>query len=801
MNLSAKPLLERSGWSAFILSVILAIIGIILFVGGAWLAIIGGSLYYVLAGASLLASAWFIANGKMLGAWIYIATVIVSILWGFVEVGLNGWALVPRIVAPLILLIWVLAVLPRLHTLDGKRYRLYGFAGLGAFVVILGALIGITNRSPVLSPVPDTQNTMAFDASAPLGNKAEWPTYGGAPSAQRYSDLDQINLSNVDKLQRVWTYHTGELSQEKPNKFGAETTPLKIGNSLYGCSGMNKIYALDPQTGKARWEYDPKVETKYIPYTAACRGVAYYKVPTAQPNDPCAQRIIEGTLDGRIIAVDALTGQLCQAFGANGQVDITVNMGRVIPGMVAITAPPVIVNGVIVTGHQVQDGQYRWAPSGVIHGYDAVTGELRFAWDVMQPDTKTTPPEGQTYTRGTPNMWTAATGDESLGLVYLPMGNSSADYFSSARRPAENAVSSALVALDVKTGKPRWVFQTVHKDVWDYDLGSQVTLINFPTGNGMVPALILPSKTGEIYIIDRRTGKSLTGVGQYKAPSGGVEPSERAAIQPVSRYASLRQPDLKEKDMWGMSPIDQMICRIQFRMASYKGYMTPPTVGKRFIEYPGYNGGSDWGSLAVDPRRGVIIANYNDMPNYNKLITRKTANQKGIYGLGDPRQTATSDNEDLGAQEGVPYAIIVNAGWQMPVTGMLCKQPPYGGIRAIDLASGKTLWDRPFGTARNNGPFGIPSMLPFTIGTPNNGGPAVTAGGLVFIAAASDNLIRAIDIKTGKTVWSDVLPAGGQATPMLYEESGREYLVIMAGGHHFMKTPKGDSLIAYALPQ
>ncbi|MGZ3305271.1 MAG: outer membrane protein assembly factor BamB family protein, partial [Asticcacaulis sp.] len=365
------------------------------------------------------------------------------------------------------------------------------------------------------------------------------------------------------------------------------------------------------------------------------------------------------------------------------------------------------------------------------------------------------------------------------------------------RSPQENAFNSSIVALDATTGKPVWHFQTVHKDVWDYDIGSQPTLVDLPDGT---PAIVVPSKQGDIYVLDRRTGKPLHDVEERPVPQGGEEPQQRSPTQPFSLFANLRHPDLKERDMWGISPIDQMICRIQFRMASYKGFMTPPTAGKRFIEYPGYNGGSDWGSLAVDPRRGVIVANYNDMPNYDILLTRKDADAKGIYPLGDPR-FKPSGGEDKGAQAGAPYADLVNPGWQMPVTGMLCKQPPYGGIRAIDLATGKTLWDRPFGTARNNGPFGIPSMLPFTIGTPNNGGPAVTAGGLIFIAASSDNLIRAIDIRTGKTVWSDVLPAGGQATPMLYEQNGREYLVIMAGGHHFMKTPKGDDLIAYALPQ
>jgi quinoprotein glucose dehydrogenase len=262
-------------------------------------------------------------------------------------------------------------------------------------------------------------------------------------------------------------------------------------------------------------------------------------------------------------------------------------------------------------------------------------------------------------------------------------------------------------------------------------------------------------------------------------------------------------PDLRERDMWGMSLIDQMICRIQFRQATYRGIYTPPTTETRWIQYPSYNGGSDWGGIAVDPRRGVIIANYSDLPNYNRLVPRDEATRRGWA----PRDQARGGDMSSGAegagdpQMGVPFAVEVNAGWRMPFTGLLCKQPPYGGIRAIDLRTGRTIWDRPLGTARRNGPWGIPSMLPFNIGTPNNGGAVVTAGGLVFIAAATDNLIRATDVETGATLWQDLLPAGGQANPMVYEFGGRQYLVIMAGGHHFMGTPPGDYVIAYTLPQ
>ncbi|WP_295963051.1 PQQ-binding-like beta-propeller repeat protein [uncultured Xanthomonas sp.] len=399
----------------------------------------------------------------------------------------------------------------------------------------------------------------------------------------------------------------------------------------------------------------------------------------------------------------------------------------------------------------------------------------------------------------------AAYGRDNAGTRYTPLrqiapGNSSADYWSSSRTPQEDRYATSLVALDVTTGKPVWNFQTTHIDVWDYDLGSQPTLLDFPHDGTTVPAVLLPSKQGELYVLDRRTGKPLVGVEERAVPGGGVEPQRRAKTQPFSLYHSLRKRDLTERDMWGMTPIDQLVCRIQFRSASYKGIYTPPEADRHSIEYPGYNGGSDWGSVAVDPRRGVIVANYNDMPNYNLLVPRAKADKMGWA----PRDQVRGDSggaEGAGdPQAGTPYAINVNAGWRLPFTGLLCKQPPYGGIRAIDLASGKTLWDRPFGSARGNGPFGIHSGLPIEIGTPNNGGAVVSASGLIFIAAATDDLIRAIDLASGKTLWQAKLPAGGQATPMVYAVDGREYLIIVAAGHHFMETKRGDYVIAYALP-
>ncbi len=794
-----------------ILALVIGLIGVVLVIGGAQLAMLGGSFYYLITGLLMVISGILLFLRRSSGAWLYILVVLGTIVWAVWEVGLDGWALVPRVIAPMVLLVPVLFALGALKRERGGATAAVGFGVMALVCVIGGGIVVYANRATVERPVPNSGQDLIGDPALQKVN-SDWPAWGGSDSAQRYSPLNQINKENVGKLERAWMFRTGDLPEER---WGAETTPLKIGDTLYLCSARNRLFAVDAATGEQKWTYDPKVSDEDIPYTAACRGVAHYQVPNVDAAQPCASRIIEGTLDGRLVAVDARTGRPCADFGQNGSVSIKHGMGDPYPGMVSITSAPVIVRGVVVTGHQVLDGQRRWNASGVIQGFDAVTGQLRFAWDMMRPETTTLPPEGETYTRGTPNMWTTATADEALGLVFLPMGNSSADYYSSTRRPAENEYSTSLVALDVTTGKPRWHFQTVHRDVWDYDLGSQATLVDMPVGGAMVPAVILPSKQGDIYILDRRTGQPLHEVENIPVPQGGVEPAQRTPTQPTSKFHTLRKADLTERSMWGMSPIDQMFCRIQFRQASYQGFFTPPTADRHWIQYPGYNGGSDWGGVAVDPVRGVIIANYNDMPNHNRLVPRKEADAQGWFARDDPRyierekeaanrggSLTKSKAEGAGdPQTGVPYAINVNAGWRVKFTGLLCKQPPYGGIRTIDIRTGQTLWDRPFGTARNNGPFGIPSMLPFEIGTPNNGGAVVTAGGLIFIAAATDDLIRAIDIETGKTVWSDVLPAGGQANPMVYEQNGRQYLVIMTGGHHFMETPRGDQVIAYALPQ
>lgn len=792
-----------------------ALIGLVLGVGGVWLITLGGSWYYAIAAVGILLSGLLLIKRNLLGVGLYLLTWVGTIIWALWEVGLDLWPLVPRTVAPTVILILVLLVIPALSTNKvsiAKHGRTVAFilaAPLIAFALMSSNHVHAQSAPSEAEAQSEQDQSSALQQAEPdtelAGPQPEpqlevgqnWPAYGGTYAGRRYSPLSEITKENVGQLEKAWEIRTGDMPSEKAEgKYSPENTPLKVGDSLFTCTAKNIMIALDARTGKEEWRYDPVVSDDAIPYGATCRGVAYYQAPDLNPEDLCAERIIETTLDARMIAVDAKTGQLCTQFGNAGMVDLNVGIGDTVPGWYAVSGPPTIVRGIAVTGAQVKDGQAEDAPSGVIRGYDAVTGELAWAWDMGNPDQKDAPEGDAVYTRGTPNMWTLAAGDEELGLVYLPMGNSSVDYYGANRSDAENEFSTALVAINVTTGDVAWKFQTVHYDVWDYDLGSQPTLVEFPADDGPVLAIIIPSKQGQIYVLNRETGEPIFPVEEREVPTGGVEPENLSPTQPYSTYAALNKPPLTEKDMWGMSPIDQLWCRIQFRRAAYAGEYTPPTAEKRWIQYPGYNGGSDWGGIAVDVERGIIIANYNDMPNYNRLIPREEADARGIKAINEGGQ---GGGGEAGAQAGSPYAIDVNAGWRLP-TGLLCKQPPYGGIRAIDLKTGKTLWDQPLGTARNNGPFGIPSMLPLRIGTPNNGGPLITAGGIAFVAATTDDLLRAIDIETGEVLWEVVLPAGGQTTPMTYEAGGKQYLVIAPGGHHFMETKIGDFITAYALP-
>jgi len=789
--------------AAIVIPLFIGLFGLAMLVGGVKLIAVGGSWYYGLAGLGLAVAAVLLLRRRRAGQALMTLVWAASLAWALWEVGFNGWGLVPRVVGVTVLFLLALAMSPALAAQPVR----FGGAQKGGLMLGIATLagLGFLLGHEVL---PDAGPGDALASNAPPAGAAagDWPYYGGDASARRYSALAQITPANVGRLERAFVFHTGDLPA-KGERYSPANTPLKIGGDLLMCSAKNILIAADAATGKEKWRYDPKVPSEAIPHAAVCRGVAVYTAPALPIGAACKSRVVTTTLDGRIVAVDQRDGKPCAGFGTNGQVDLWKDLGPKVPGWYAPTAAPTVVRGIIVVGGQVRDGQDEDAPSGVIRGYDAVSGALAWAWDLGNPDNIHGPQAGKTYTRGTPNMWATAVGDEKLGLVYLPVSNSSIDYYGGNRSALEDRYSDSLVAVDVSTGRDVWHYQVMHHDLWDYDLGSQPSLLDYPGKDGKpVAAILLPTKQGDMYIFDRTTGQPLTPIGSVKAPTlGSVEPGAIAATQPVSGWHTLRKAPKLESDMWGFSPLDQLMCRIQFRQSNYAGYLTPPSSERPWIQYPGYNGGSDWGSVAIDPVRRLLVANYNDIPNRSQLIPRATANKMGVQPIyaSKTANAAAAGKGEGGAsvypQVHAPYAISVNAGWRNIGTGVPCTAPPYGGIRAVSLDTGKTVWDGPLGTARRNGPFGIPSYIPFNIGLPNNGGAVVTAGGLVFIGAATDNLFRAIDIRTGRTLWQDVLPAGGQANPISYEVNGEQYVLIAATGHAFMETGNSDAIIAYKL--
>jgi quinoprotein glucose dehydrogenase len=345
----------------------------------------------------------------------------------------------------------------------------------------------------------------------------------------------------------------------------------------------------------------------------------------------------------------------------------------------------------------------------------------------------------------------------------------------------------------------RWSFQTTHHDLWDYDVASQPTLVDIPSAAGVQPALLQPTKRGELFLLDRRNGHPLAAVQERPAPQDGIVPEERLSkTQPFSvGMPSVAGPPLTERDMWGLTPLDQLWCRIRFKEARYEGPLTPPGLTPS-IEYPGYSGGADWGGASVDLDRMVLVVNSNRLANYNQLITRDEANARGLYRLTPERPS----NVSIAApQEGTPYGVLTPP-FLSPL-GVPCQRPPFGMLTAIDLNTRKVVWSHALGTARDSGPFGLSSMLPFTLGTPNAGGSLVTRGGVVFISAAQDRYLRAFDTRSGDELWKVRLPAGGQATPMSYysDSSARQFVVIAAGGHAGLQTKAGDYIMAFALPR
>jgi membrane-bound PQQ-dependent dehydrogenase (glucose/quinate/shikimate family) len=618
--------------------------------------------------------------------------------------------------------------------------------------------------------------------------RGDWPQYGGDLGGSRYSPLAQITPQNVSGLKEAWRLRLGD----KIPGTGLEATPLMAGGSLYLCT-PTRIVAVDPETGALRWSFDPKVK---LPAVSTCRGVAYYAAPGAA--GPCASRIIFATSDARLMAVDARDGAPCRGFGAAGVVDQTQGLGHPKPGYWRTSSAPVVVRGKVVLGGWVTDNQYVGEPSGVVRAYDAVTGRLAWAWDAEHPEGLRAPPPSQAYAPGTPNSWAPISGDEDLGLVYLPTGNSTPDYWGAHRSAGSERYASAVVAVEAETGRTRWAFQTAHHDVWDYDVASQPTLVEARVGGAAVPALIQATKRGQVFLLDRRTGAPLSAVVEKPAPQGGAPGERLSPTQPFSTgMPSFDGPRLSERRMWGLTPLDELWCRIRFRQVRYDGLLTPPGL-RPSIEFPGAIGAMNWGGVSVDPERRLVVVNWNLVPHLIQLVPRARADALGVRPTDNG---LTQSRGFVSAQAGTPFAAY-NQFFLSPL-GAPCSEPPFGKIAAFDLDTRQVRWARPLGSSAELGPLGLASHLRLPMGVPNLGGSVVTRSGLAFIGATMEREFRAFAVEDGRKLWAVRLPEQAVATPMSYlgPRSGRQFVVVAADGGAASTTARGQYLIAYALAE
>jgi quinoprotein glucose dehydrogenase len=605
-------------------------------------------------------------------------------------------------------------------------------------------------------------------------SSSEWPNYGNDAGGTRYSAARQIDRTNVAGLQLAWTYRTGAISSgaKSKDKAAFEATPILVENRLFLSTPYNQVIALNPESGALQWEYDPHVNLSQNYSEVTSRGVSAWGDPEAKPGRPCRLSIFLGTLDGRLIALDSETGKPCPDFGSKGEVNLAHDAATATEwtGGYQVTSAPAIANGLVITGSSIADNWKVDTGRGIVRAFDARTGKLRWTWNP-------TPWADDTKPRtGAGNAWSTLSVDDKEDLVFIPTGSSAPDYFGGIR-PADDKWANSVVALRASSGKFVWGFQVVHHDLWDYDVASQPTLFTWKDGT---PAIVINTKMGHVFVLNRLTGVPLLPVEERPVAQTDIPGEHSSATQPFSTI-SLVPERLSPGDVWGPTPADMMWCQDKIKASRWEGIFTPPSI-QGTIVFPGNVGGVNWGSAAYDPVHHIMVANTNRLIAWVKLIPRNnfeaennTQQDNRIYG-------------EFGEQKGAPYGLYRT--FLFSPSKLPCNTPPWGTTEAVDLFSGKQVWDVPLGTL-------VPDKQ---TGSINLGGPMITAGGLVFTSAAMDLYLRAFDIETGKEVWKYPLPAGGQATPMTYTLNGKQYLVIAAGGHGKLGTKQGDYVLAFSLP-
>ncbi|MFN3522543.1 MAG: membrane-bound PQQ-dependent dehydrogenase, glucose/quinate/shikimate family [Phenylobacterium sp.] len=800
-------------WAA---AIVIGLFGLALLAGGGYLIALGGSWYYLIAGAALAATAGLLLAGSAHALWLYAALVLGTLVWALFEIGLDWWRLVPRgdvifLIGLFLLTPWITRRLARGRGAPpASAFRGGGLALTGALalagVVGIASMLNDPHRLEGELPGPRGGGAVAAGHAPP----GDWPAYGRTWAGDKWSPLDQITPGNVARLKEVWRIQTGDTMRPgDPPETTYEVTPLKVGDTVYLCTPHNIVLALDPETGAERWRFDPHIRVSDHLQHLTCRGVSYHDGawPGAAraPGADCPQRIFLATNDARLFALDARTGRPCASFGDGGQISLWPGMPAYQDGWYQFTSAPLVTRGLVVLGGAIYDNASVYMPSGVIRAFDVVTGRLVWNFDPGNP-TETEPIEpGERYSWSSPNSWSTSAADEELGLIYVPMGMGAVDQWGGNRPATTERFASTILALDIATGKPRWAYQTVHHDLWDMDVPAQPALVDLTLpGRGRVPALVQSTKTGDIFVLDRRTGVPLFPAPERPAPQGAAPGDWTAPTQPSSSVSFRPTEPVRERDMWGATMFDQLVCRIAFRRLRYEGPFTPPSVQGSLV-FPGNFGVMDWGGMAIDPVRQVAFAHPNYMAFIDKLTPQsvrrdgpeQSADGGRVKGPTGGSDRGGSSEHGLNPNRGAPFAVYLNP-FLSPIK-LPCQAPPWGYVAGLDLVTGKVVYQHKNGTIRDESPL----PLPFKLGVPSLGGPIVTAGDVAFMSSTLDYYLRGYDLTTGRELWRARLPAGAQATPMTYrsDASGRQFVLVVAGGHGSLGTKLGDYVIAYALPR
>jgi quinoprotein glucose dehydrogenase len=620
--------------------------------------------------------------------------------------------------------------------------------------------------------------------------KDDWAYYGHDAGGTRYSPLTQINRENVAQLKVAWVFHTGDISDGTGGKkrSGLETTPILVDGTLYLTTGFNRVFALDPETGKQRWVYDPMIDIAGDYGDGLInRGVAAWLDPSREKGKPCRLRIFEATLDARLIALDGATGEPCGDFGNRGQISLR-DVARYIPAQYHMTSPPAVIDDIVVVGSAIDDNSRVDMPSGVVRGFDARTGALRWKWEPIPPNESSavTQSNGKIWRTGAGNAWTAMVVDPERDLVFVPTGSASPDYYGGLR-PGDDKWADSVVALRAKTGELVWGFQLVHHNLWDYDSASPPLLATLQHDGKSVPVVIQGNKTGFLYVLNRDTGAPVFPVEERAVPQTDVPGEVTSPTQPFPLAPPALSPQkLSADDAWGITPEDRESCRERLKALRNDGLFTPPSL-QGSLSVPGNVGGMNWSGYAYDAQHSLLLVNTNNLPAKMRLIPADK-----FWDEADKN----AEDGDYTRQAGAPYGIfrtfLFAKAHRLP-----CASPPWGTLSAVDMTSGVIRWQVPLGSLAPDNPR-VPE------GAPSLGGPIVTAGGLVFIAGTIiDPEIRAFDVETGKELWKAQLPTSGGATPMTYQTraGGKQFLVIAAGGHAKVTEEKQtDEIVAFALP-